>query len=76
MNEEPNQFPLPKPVELIEVTITSDLRKAGIKVQQYGGDELKKNITVTTDKEVPEENKSSHREYAQSYGYTIKYLLA
>lgn len=76
MNEEPIQFPLPNPVELIEVTITSDLRKAGIKVQQYGGDGRKKNITVTTDKEVPEEIKSSNRKYAENYGFTIEFLTA
>lgn len=74
MNEEPNQFPQPNPVELIEVTITSDLRKAGITVQRIGVDISSKNFTVTTDKEVPEGNKSSNREYAKYYDFTIKFL--
>ena len=76
MNEEPNQFPLPNPVELIEVTITSDLRKAGITVLRIGVDISSKNFTVTTDKEVPEENKSSNRKYAENYGFTIEFLTA
>lgn len=75
MNEEsPQSFPLPSPVLLIGTIVMADLIKAGIKVQQYGGDGLKKNFTVTTDKEVPEEIKSSIREYAENYGFTIKFL--
>ncbi len=74
MNEKPNQFPLPNPAELIEVTITSDLRKAGIKVQEYG--RKNNNITVTTDEEVPEDKKSSYRQDAENDGFTIKFLTS
>ncbi len=74
MNEESPQFPLPNPILLIGIVIMSDLIKAGITVQQYGGDDLKKNFTVTTDKEVPEEIKTSIRKYAEYYGFTIEFL--
>ncbi len=77
MNEEsPQSFSLPNPVELIVIIIMTDLIKAGITIQQSGTEITNKIFTVTTDEEVPEEIKSSHREYAQSYGFTIKYLLA
>ena len=77
MNEEPPQsFPLPSPVLLIGTIVMADLIKAGIKVQKYGGDGLKKNFTVNTDKEVPEEIKSSIRKYAENYGFTIEFLTA
>lgn len=77
MNEEsPQSFPLPSPVLLIGTIVMADLIKAGIKVQKYGGDGLKKNFTVNTDKEVPEEIKSSIRKYAENYGFTIEFLTA
>ena len=74
MNEESTQFPLPNPILLIGIVIMTDLIKAGITVQQYGADGLKKNFTVTTDKEVQEEIKSSIREYAKNYDFTIEFL--
>ena len=76
MNEEPNQFPLPNPVDLISADIGSELTKAGIKVQRIGTDITDKNFTVTTDKKVPEEIKSRIRKYAENYGFPIKFLTA
>ena len=66
-------IPIPNPIELIGITILTVLMKAGIPVRQYGGDSLKSNFTVTTDKEVPEEIKSSISEYAKAYGFTIEF---
>lgn len=74
MNEEPIQFPLPNPVDLIRTNIESELTKAGIALQQIGADITDKNFTVTTDKEVPEEIKSSIRKYAEYKGFTIEFL--
>lgn len=74
MNEEPNQFPLPNPFDLILVDIESELTKEGITLQKHSVDELKKIITVPTDKEVSEKGKSRIREYAKSYDYNIEFL--
>ena len=74
MKEESPQFPQPRAVDLIERTITSDLKKVGLTVQQNGIDILKKDFTVTTDKKVPEEIISSIREYVENKGFTIKFL--
>ncbi len=74
MNEEPNQFPLPNPVELIQTNIESELTKAGITIQRIGAGITEKNFTVTTDKEVPEEIKSSIRKYAENYDFIIEFL--
>ncbi len=75
MNEEPIQFPLPNPVDLISTYIESELTKAGITVQRIGTGITDKNITVTTDKEVPEEIKSSIRKYAEYKGFIIEFLI-
>ena len=74
MNEESPQFAQPRAVDLIGIIIMTDLIKAGITVQQYGIEIPNKNFSVTTDKEVPEEIKSSIRKYAENYDFTIKFL--
>ena len=76
MREESPQFPQPNAVELLEVTITSDLKKAGITVQRNSIEILDNNFTVTADQKVPEDIMSSIREYVENKGFTIKFLTS
>jgi len=72
MREEFSQsFPQQNDAEqLVHVYIESELKKAGINLQQY-------NIidgTVTTDKKIPEEIMSNIRRYAAYKNITIKFI--
>lgn len=77
MNEEPIQFPRAndklKEIEIILNYIKLELQKKEI-TAQLGKDISNKNLTVTTDKEVPEEIKSSIRKYAENYDFIIEFL--
>ena len=64
-------FSQPNPYELIQVYIEGELKKPGIKLQQ-----INMMGTVTTDKEVPEEIKSSICRHAASKGITIEFLTS
>lgn len=60
--------------ELIQVYIESELKEAGIVLQQINIDGTV--ITVTTDKNVPEKTMSNIRQYAASKGISIKFLTS
>jgi hypothetical protein len=72
MIEEPVQsFPPPNELSTHYTYIKTELENAGIEVQQIGIDD-----TITTDKEVPEDIKSSIREYAADKGISVKFEVS
>ena len=77
MNEESRQFPPAndklKEIEKVLNHIKLKLQKEGI-TAQLGKDISNKNLTVTTDREVPEEIMLSQCKFVENKGFTIKFL--
>ncbi len=71
--ESPQSFPRPEQnnAELVHVYVKSELEKAGIALQQ-----ISKDGSITTNKQVPEEIKSKILQFAAPKGITIKFLTS